>query len=170
MTQKKGADMDFDKYKNALPYPTEAEFRTTFWYKGGKLVAERRGEEAAVAHVSGLRLEECTKEVVVDKDALRAARAKYNAETARLTELFRQDMFEDLGIENHPLREKLYSKAWNDGHSAGLSEVYNCAQDLVDLIEVPRGAVLITKDAVLWGGLCPSADASEAAVGLQKEL
>ncbi len=126
--------MDFDKYKNTLPYPTEAQFRTTYWYKAGKLVAERRGEEPTISHVSGIRPDECTKEVVVDKEALRAARAAYNAETARLTELFKQDLFEDLGIENNPKRDKLYSIAWDKGHSAGFSEVYSEAEDLVDLI------------------------------------
>ena len=56
-------------------------------------------------------------------------------DNARLEEEFKRDLFEDLGITNNPKAEKLYSKAWELGHSAGYSEIYLDAQDLVELIE-----------------------------------
>lgn len=58
----------------------------------------------------------------------------YLAEEARIYEQFKQDLFNDLGIEDNPKRELLFSKAWERGHSAGYHEVYSVAQDLVDLI------------------------------------
>ena len=50
-------------------------------------------------------------------------------------EEFKKDLFEDLGIEFNPKRDKLYSLAWEKGHSSGFSEVYNYACELVDLIQ-----------------------------------
>lgn len=123
--------MDFDKYKNTLPYPSESQFRTTYWYRGGRCVCTQKPGESLAP---GFDTSSCVKETAVDKDALRAARAAYGAETSRLLELFKRDMFEDLGIADNPKRDKLFSIAWDKGHSAGLSEVYNEAQDLVDLI------------------------------------
>lgn len=48
---------------------------------------------------------------------------------------FRQNLFQVLGIEDNPKRHKLFSKAWQDGHSDGLHSVLTHAADLVDLIE-----------------------------------
>ena len=162
--------MNFDKYKNTLSYPAKEQFTTKFWYKNGKVVAERRGDEATITHVSGLRMEECVLEKVVDEAALKAARLAYGQETAKLTDQFKADLFKDLGITHHPMREKLYSKAWENGHSAGLSEVYNVAYDLVDLIKVPQGFVLVGTEVIMFGGLSPSAEADRVAKRLAKEL
>ena len=63
------------------------------------------------------------------------ARAAYDAREAEIHETFRQDLFEDLGITDNPKRDRLYSIAWSQGHSSGFHEVYNYAQDLVDLIK-----------------------------------
>jgi hypothetical protein len=59
----------------------------------------------------------------------------YRNEEARIYEQFKQDLFEDLGIEANPKRDKLFSIAWDMGHSAGYQEVYGYACDLVELIE-----------------------------------
>jgi hypothetical protein len=48
---------------------------------------------------------------------------------------FYTDVKDDLGITNNPKADKLMSKAWERGHSSGYQEVYNCACDLVELIE-----------------------------------
>jgi len=58
----------------------------------------------------------------------------YREETLQLVELFKQDLFIDLGIENNPKREKLFRLAWEMGHSSGYSEVVGIADELVDLI------------------------------------
>ena len=146
--------MDFESYKNTLPYPRSVEHDITYWYRGGKLVAKRIGDGPTL-DPDGVELEigkvaaalmNSVKERVIDDKALTAARQAYNAEAARLHQKFRDDLFVDLGITMHPLRDKLFAKAWEDGHSSGYSEVYNCALGLMDLIELPSKAVLITAD------------------------
>lgn len=59
----------------------------------------------------------------------------YRAEDKRLLEKFENDIYADLGIENNPKKEKLFSLAWSMGHSAGYSEVHGYACELVTLIE-----------------------------------
>jgi hypothetical protein len=80
-------------------------------------------------HLATAVLEKATRDA-----AYKEAKTAYNAETARLMQQFKADMFEDLGITDNPKADKLYAKAWDYGHSSGLREVYNYAADLVDLI------------------------------------
>lgn len=65
-----------------------------------------------------------------EKDVWKA----YNDEECYLVEMFKQDLFNELGIADNPKREKLFAIAWENGHSSGYSEVFNEAIDLVDLI------------------------------------
>lgn len=48
---------------------------------------------------------------------------------------FKADLFDELGILNHPKRELLFDKAYKLGHANGFNEVFNYALDLVELIE-----------------------------------
>ena len=141
--------MNFSKYVNNTPYPSTSDFTTTYWYRAGQVVCKQKPGESLA---SGFDTTKCVKEKVTDEVALKKAREAYGAEQQRIVAEFKRDLFADLGIENHPMREKLYSKAWDDGHSGGFAEIYNCACDLVDLIEIPRGAVLVTRDSVISGG------------------
>ena len=124
--------MNFDSYKNALSYPSKADFTVTYWYRDGACICTQYPGEILA---SDFKTEGCVKQSSVDEAAFRAARDAYGAETARLTAKFKADLFADLGIADHPQREKLYSKAWDDGHANGLSEVHSCAENLVDLLE-----------------------------------
>lgn len=47
---------------------------------------------------------------------------------------FKNDLFEELNITNHPKREKLFELAWEHGHGAGLDDVVSYAEDFVELI------------------------------------
>ena len=47
---------------------------------------------------------------------------------------FRIALAEDNGVTGHPKEGMLYAKAWEMGHSNGLSEVANVYEDLVELI------------------------------------
>lgn len=60
---------------------------------------------------------------------------EYQTEYQSNIQRFKQDLFDELSISDNPKRELLYAKAWDHGHSAGLYDVYNVAQDLVELIE-----------------------------------
>jgi hypothetical protein len=111
--------MDVDKYKNKMEYP-----------KGlikPFLKKEHTSEEAS-QYVKNL------KEYEASLPSYREAKQKYREEDYRLIELFRQDAFKELGIEKHPKRDVAWRKAWEDGHSCGLSEVWLELQDLAELM------------------------------------
>lgn len=58
----------------------------------------------------------------------------YREEDRRLKELFKSYLFLELGIQDHPKREKLFELAWDHGHSAGYVEVYGYATDFMELL------------------------------------
>jgi len=57
----------------------------------------------------------------------------YNAEIGRLREEFKHDALDEFGLLNHPKADKIFAYAWEQGHSAGYSEVYNYLSELSDL-------------------------------------
>ncbi len=62
-----------------------------------------------------------------DLDAYRAGeRASYD--------LFKTELLKDLGIADHPKADRLFSMAWERGHSEGYHSVYSEAEDLSDLM------------------------------------
>ena len=126
--------MDFSIYENTLPYPSITDATTIYYYKAGKTVAIKVGEETQ--YMNGVvHLTPCIKEKVTDKESFRKMRDAYDEENKRLYERFIEDVKEDLGITNNPKADKLMSKAWERGHSGGYADVYSCAVDLVELIE-----------------------------------
>lgn len=129
------------EYENKQPYPSKDNFATTYWYKAGKLIATRKLgenfatlEDGSITDLEAVMLLSAVKEKVYDREAHVAALSAYGAETSRLYDMFKADLFEDLGIADNPKREKLFSIAWEDGHSSGYNTVYNIASDLVELI------------------------------------
>jgi hypothetical protein len=66
----------------------------------------------------------------------REANLAYRAEDRRLTEKFKNDLFEDLGVENHPKREKLYELARDTASGEGLERLYEVACDFVELMNL----------------------------------
>lgn len=158
--------MNFDSYRNhGVPYPDRKKFSTYYYYSKGKVVHTASGD----SDVAPIGIEYAFREKVLDEQAFEEARKAYMKAEADAHSKFKADLFADLGIEDHPLREKLFSKAWDDGHSSGYQEVYNCALGLVELFELPAGAVLVTKDAVISGGVL-SVAAQKAAEKLAGEL
>ncbi len=59
----------------------------------------------------------------------------YNAEERRLDALFKKEALAEVGLGKHPKKDKIYAKAWEDGHSSGYYEVWACLQGLVDLFD-----------------------------------
>lgn len=70
-----------------------------------------------------------------EQEAYKAKREAYNAETNRQLERFEADLAKEHGVETHPKRGALWSKAWERGHSAGLTEVALDYEDLVELLQ-----------------------------------
>jgi len=60
----------------------------------------------------------------------------YRAENARISAKFKHDLFEDLGISDHPKRERLFELAQEHSGGTGRECVYNIAVDLVDLMDL----------------------------------
>lgn len=48
---------------------------------------------------------------------------------------FYHKQLEKHGLEDTPKVQKLWSRAWEDGHSAGLHEVASYFDDLIDLVQ-----------------------------------
>lgn len=69
-----------------------------------------------------------------DKAKWNTLRDEYHKAVGRIEDSFRQALFVELGIENHPKRDKFYAKAWQRGHSGGLNEVASELEDLVELM------------------------------------
>jgi hypothetical protein len=47
----------------------------------------------------------------------------YNYDQYRLDVEFKRDALEYVGLTNHPKRNKVWSMAWDHGHSSGWSEI-----------------------------------------------
>jgi hypothetical protein len=131
--------MDYTKYTNALPYLVKANFQTKFWYQAGVTVAKRGPDGDLIILVPGFSPTDIEKvkttETTIDEAEYKRVQIAYRLHEQTLRELFKADLFRELGIEENPKREKLFAKAWEDGHSSGLAEVENCAWNLVDLIK-----------------------------------
>jgi len=63
------------------------------------------------------------------------AKALYNQREGEIYELVKHDMLEYVGLLNHPKANKIWSYAWEQGHSSGYSEVYNVLLGLTELFE-----------------------------------
>lgn len=60
--------------------------------------------------------------------------AEYHRRICQLNEEFKQDLFAEYGVTNHPKAERVFELAYQYGHSAGYSEVMFYFGDLVQLI------------------------------------
>lgn len=147
-------DLDFDKYKNNLPYPMKRDFaRFTIVSKTGFVVASEEPLQAAIdALVNYADGKIKTNEVVgnkllekkckdmnlffeesLDETGYREAQRVYGEESIRLNGLFYDDAMDSVGLKNHPRAGKIYAYAYEKGHSAGLEEVYNTLLGMVDM-------------------------------------
>lgn len=120
--------MNLDDYKNKLPYPSKADFTTTYYYKGGKLIATIRAGQQ-----SGVIVSDCVREKEFDDDAFKAAAQAYGNESRRLSELFIVDLFHDNGVPDDEFTRALYNVAYQRGHSSGYSEIKSYFEDMCHL-------------------------------------
>lgn len=110
-------------YKTKLPYParvTEPE------------VLRKRAKDMDAAEIASLTAVKAEWEQA--KRDYEAARRAYNTDDNRLEAQFRADLEAEHGMTGHPKADKLWSKAYSDGHSGGMSEVSNVYGELVDLV------------------------------------
>jgi len=61
-------------------------------------------------------------------------REAYREEERRVTQLFREEALKDVGLDDYKLKDRVFGKAWSDGHSSGYMEVYFHLVELAHLI------------------------------------
>jgi hypothetical protein len=67
-------------------------------------------------------------------DVYKELKRQYYIETTNLEDQFRMDLEDDCGTSNHPLKDTMYSMAWEFGHSSGYSEVHSYYTDLMGFV------------------------------------
>lgn len=70
-----------------------------------------------------------------EREAQRERVRKANEEARKQAEQLRARLEEEHDMANHPKRDKLWSKAWEHGHAAGLDDVDTWYSDLVELVK-----------------------------------
>lgn len=113
--------MNYEKYKNKMEYPKGLP-------KPFLSPAKKFCEEAVAIYAKEL------KEFNASLPAWIEAHEKYRMENHRLEQLFQKDAIDEVGLTNHPKAQKIFDKAWADGHSGGLENVMYHLEELADLI------------------------------------
>jgi hypothetical protein len=77
----------------------------------------------------------------IEKDEYNAPSELYKTDKTRYREIeqklaatFKADALEVAGLTGHPKADKVYSKAWENGHAYGYSEVLIHLLDLSELV------------------------------------
>jgi hypothetical protein len=144
---------DYGEYKPNLMYPAMEDYKTYNIYKdeNGEISKVFVGDVESfvkygntitncIVFLSAKLLQsylEKNKFIVrltVDEEGYKSARKRYNDEEIRLDQLFKFDLEEEYGTSGHPKADLLYTKAWERGHSSGLSEVAGVYSDLSELL------------------------------------
>ena len=120
--------MNFDQmYRDLMDeagvkYPNKSNYTTYFAYKSGESKRFDTYEEAK------------------NKNAYEAARKAYNQASSEAEAKVIQAMKKEIGgygdnEQDNKLFDLVYGKAYEDGHSSGFNEIYNCLLDYDDLIQ-----------------------------------
>lgn len=134
----KGNEMNFDEmYRNLMDeagvkYPSKSDYTTYFAYKSGE---SKRFDTYEEAKKFSNNIESN-----VDKNAYEVARKAYNQVSSEAEAKVIQAMKKELGgygdnERDNKLFDLAYGKAYEDGHSSGFNEIYNCLLDYDDLIQ-----------------------------------
>lgn len=111
--------MDFEKYRNKIPYP-ERPKKPILLHKATAKEAREYAEKLAAYEDRMVEWHDLITE--------------YKKEDSRLYWQFKNDLLKELGITDHPKAQRLFDIAWDKGHSMGYSEVYSEAEELADLL------------------------------------
>lgn len=127
----------FEYYStNSIPWPGRADFTEIFIYDNGELIWRGREDMTTLSEVAAINRNnpKAVTQRIVNEEAYKEQHTKYRAEERRLYEEFKQDLFEEYRVQEHPKRENVFNLAWEHGHASGYSEVYNYFGDFVELI------------------------------------
>ena len=125
--------MNFAKYTNTYPYPSKADFSTTYYYKFGELVAVSKG--GFIDHIKPeINMEDCVKGVSFRRADYLLELSKHSKAGHDAQLQFKADLADELGLTNHPKFNKLFDIAWEEEHDGGYEAVYNYADTLSELL------------------------------------
>jgi hypothetical protein len=130
--------MNYSEYKNTKPYPDKTDYEKVFIYSQGKVIGEFPAKDKDAIKKARAAHPKCLIETITQDTSYRQARNDYDTETGRLTEKFRADLFDEEGLEINDFTSRLYSIAWESGHSSGLESVANEFGELVELDRLAR--------------------------------
>ena len=60
--------------------------------------------------------------------------AEYRKSCSAAKALFKEDALKEVGLYEHPNKDKAYTKAWEDSHSCGYSSILCDLEELADLM------------------------------------
>ena len=70
-----------------------------------------------------------------DMVVYRKEMAEYHKGVREVDEAVKQVMLKDVGLQNHPKKDAIYSYCWEQGHAYGYSEVYTHLVDIATLFQ-----------------------------------
>lgn len=122
---------DEKEHRNRDPFPSRRDFQKVFFYSQGKCFGPFKPGDCSDFEKD----KKYFKEVITDEDALKEATKAWRKKDCALKEKYKTELFAICGHNNTRINEKLWSKAWEDGHSSGYNEVEMIFTDLVDLVD-----------------------------------
>lgn len=129
----------FEYYsKPQTPYPHRSDYITYYVYDMGSCIAEEKsGSVTGSITKSHLKQKypNAVIQEVLGEDAYKAHRKEYDAESAKLRQEFKNDLFDEFGVNDNPKKDRCFDLAWEHGHPSGHEEVYNYFGDFVELIQ-----------------------------------
>jgi hypothetical protein len=115
---------DYEARMRAVPYPNRDEIKKAVMVGMDEFVGTRAQIEAEEAR----RQEEI-------EDLYRRGRSEHATQQNEILKTFAEGLAKEYGMGHEAVDAKVYSMAWEAGHSGGLSEVENHYMDYADLAE-----------------------------------
>lgn len=116
--------MNYDNYKNKMPYPKKPSKKCpkcNISFEIDDNFCSNCGQELKNY------FETCMK-------YYKEEQKNYKKKEIRLFELFKQDALEYVGLSNHPKKDKIFSFAWENGHSSGYRNVVAWLEEILDIV------------------------------------
>lgn len=139
--------MNFDLYKNNLPYPKKSDFYFFYVYKGGSLQGKGTllkniakdlidyDETSYKLPKNALETEGFVIETVFLEKEYKQKKKEYREEENRLQDEFKKEVCALHGCKNDKVNEIVFSRSWSKGHSSGLSGVLLHFVDDIEFVE-----------------------------------
>lgn len=109
------------EFENILPYPTDIVLINDPAYQ--QLDAEESQSQERLQEIQEAK-----------KALIRAMRKEYDLESAAKKLKFKEALEEEYGLQDHPKKDDVWNKAWEDGHSGGWASIYYEYEELAELV------------------------------------